>query len=798
MILFQKRHFAVRMAAAALLVMLATGSGAARAQDGPPPPPPDEIGTEAAGEDYRSPQGISALADPAHLLYTDPQFGFEVAFPADWTTDGGQLVDPYTYVWEVRFTAPGSLLQTVSISVQPLDDPALSAADWAAQVLASQGLSLPDLPSQTLDLNGAPALLVELPAEVVPTYNMAVRAAYLTAGGFGYTLAAIVEHGAEPADFAVFDALLATFRAGSRAPSLAPLPRDTVAAAATATDFQYPLVNKNWFVNFDVPPSVNYGVWSTCLQAYWQDMWHAGEDWGVPAYEPVYAVANGVVTWYNPSYTTYPGRVVITEHAVYDGTTVYSVYSHLATSNVFEGQVVSMGDLIGTIYDWGGNSHLHWEMRNFRDGTNLCNYGVSVVAGPGYTYPDHPQTKGYTDPTTYIDTHHSGLCAPPPLVSPDDGTLLHDRTVELNWTKPPCLGITGYALRITRKPDPDSAAVFTKTVSGSKYTYTFASDGIYYWHIAAIANGEQGFWATRRVVLSTDPAAVGPLVVARSRVDDNMLYDSSGDDDGIIDCGETIELYATLGNTGSSPAAGVIAALGSADPYVSQFANTSSAYPDIDVGSTASNDNDFDFDVAPDMPDGHMVQFNVDVTSVYGGPWSDSFSLMAACIPGTERLRSGTLEADSNSDGVPDGWKVTTAGGSKLVCNKPSKDKYVSHALSCAFQFRGTGSKEKLLQTYTPSGGGRAGDAFTLIVYAQGRDIPAGATARVKVSVANSDGTAQKETFALPTGDYEYQRILNTFTAAQDYDKIKVSVEYIATEGKLTVDNVSLVQSAGG
>lgn len=788
-------HTARHPAAVLLLAaLIGISAGAVHAQDNPPPSPPDEVGTEASGERYGPLEGVSASGDPNTLLYTDPQFGFQVAFPADWLTTGGQIVDPYTYVWEVRFSAPAERLETFAVSVQPLSDPAWSVEEWAAQALG--GLGLATLPLERLEVGGLPALRVDLPQSLAVEPGLSARVAYLAAGGFGYALTALVEHDPQAApDFSAYEASLATFRPGDRSPSLTPLPKDGIQTLATATDFQYPLPDWDWFVDFDVHPSVNFGVWSNCLQAYWQDLWHAGEDWGATAGETVYAVANGMVDWYDPNYTTYPGRVVIVRHEVYDGTTIYSVYSHLGTSAVFEGQAVAKGDPIGTIYNWPGNSHLHWEMRNFPDGTNLCNSGRSIVPGPGYTYPDHPQSKGYTDPSTYVDAHRDGPCPPPPLVSPDDGALILERTVTLNWQRPVCRDLTAYTLRITKKPDPASAALFSQTVGNSKYTYTFPADGIYYWHVAAQSANYEGLWATRRVAILTDPSAIGPVEVFRSRVDDNTLYDSNGNDDGVINCGETVELYAILRNVGTSPAVGVSATLTSADPYASQFANTSSAYPDLDAGGTGTNSNDFDFDIAPNTPDGHAIRFDVRVTATYGGPWSTSFRLPVTCIAGVERLVNGTLEADADGNGVPDGWKVaSTSGGSRWVCDKPAKDKYLSYAGKCAFRLKGTGGKEALRQTYTPSGGGQAGDTFTLILYAQGKGLPAGATAQVRVVIVNSDGTKQVETFALPTGDYAYQRFVSTFIAAQDYERIKVGVEVIAAGGKLLVDNLSLLK----
>ncbi|RLG28434.1 hypothetical protein DRN98_09580, partial [Methanosarcinales archaeon] len=126
-------------------------------------------------------------------------------------------------------------------------------------------------------------------------------------------------------------------------------------------------------------------------------------------------------------------------------------------------------------------------------------------------------------------------------------------------------------------------------------------------------------------------AGAGPLVYYNHAVDDDNNDQSSGDGDGVVECGESIELYVTLRNLGSGTATGVNTAISTGDPYVTWLYNTGSDYPDITGGGTGSNNNDFDFAVAPNTPDGHVVQFNLDVNAANGGPWPDSFSLAVAC-----------------------------------------------------------------------------------------------------------------------------------------------------------------------
>jgi hypothetical protein len=120
---------------------------------------------------------------------------------------------------------------------------------------------------------------------------------------------------------------------------------------------------------------------------------------------------------------------------------------------------------------------------------------------------------------------------------------------------------------------------------------------------------------------------VGALEYDSYTVDDDNSGNSMGNDDGIVDPGETIELYVTLYNQGSDTAIGVNATISTSDPYVTFLFNTSSSYPDISGGGTGINSDDFDFGVDPSTPDGHVIHFDLNITASNGGPWSDSFDV---------------------------------------------------------------------------------------------------------------------------------------------------------------------------
>lgn len=146
-----------------------------------------------------------------------------------------------------------------------------------------------------------------------------------------------------------------------------------------------------------------------------------------------------------------------------------------------------------------------------------------------------------------------------------------------------------------------------------------------------IEHYESGGGSTIQLDWQQLSGCAGPVVYDSYMADDDSLGESSGDDDGIVECGESIELYATLLNQGDGSATGVNACISTDDPNVSWLYNTCSDYPDLSGGGTGANSNDFDFAVDPTTSDGHLIQFDLDVTASNSGPWSDSFEVYVAC-----------------------------------------------------------------------------------------------------------------------------------------------------------------------
>lgn len=148
----------------------------------------------------------------------------------------------------------------------------------------------------------------------------------------------------------------------------------------------------------------------------------------------------------------------------------------------------------------------------------------------------------------------------------------------------------------------------------------------------------------------------GPVLEYDSHlIDDDDMGQSSGDDDGVADCGENIELFADLYNAGGADATGVNATISTSDPYATFTFNTNSSYPDIPVAGLSTNADDYDIAIDPNTPDGHVIVLALDITASNGGPWSDSFGVQVQCVAEPEPdidIRPSALTSNQPPDWV--------------------------------------------------------------------------------------------------------------------------------------------------
>ena len=125
---------------------------------------------------------------------------------------------------------------------------------------------------------------------------------------------------------------------------------------------------------------------------------HLGEDWNINSGgntdcgEPVFAAADGIITYAEDAGTGW-GNVIIITHELPDGKKVQTLYGHLDKILKSEG-TVKKREKIGTVGNADGKylCHLHFELRD-----ESCLLWDKVFVG--YS----PVRKGWLDPSDFIE-----------------------------------------------------------------------------------------------------------------------------------------------------------------------------------------------------------------------------------------------------------------------------------------------------------------------------------------------------------------------------------------------------------
>lgn len=407
---------------------------------------------------------VSAQSDGGWRTYTSPDAAYTFDYP-DGTliTESEDASQRFKIVYAQFPVMDTPDYQGVSILVLDNPEGAGVAAFASARMAGPQAA-----PPAMMSVNGRAAIRLER------DWGLGDGDAYtvLVAGDgvmyrinlFGGGIGGPVEP--TPQTEAIFNRLVASFRVLAQPLRPRPVvlqPAGAQAEPPVATVFTYPMRAAAGVV-YGIPTGIvisdthmewlgyairNLDQWRVkCYGVDWSRMLHTGEDWyrldgANTAGAPVYAVADGVVAKHNPG-ISYPGNVVMIRHRLPDGRSIYSMYGHVTNVSVVEGQMVSRGQQIATVLSQGYtgrtasqhptyDSHLHFEMRWFLDGTNIYvpgtnaygyNYPSCTYAYPGrgYTYRIHPDdypypAAGYVNPTAFIGAR---LGEPPPGCQPSE------------------------------------------------------------------------------------------------------------------------------------------------------------------------------------------------------------------------------------------------------------------------------------------------------------------------------------------------------------------------------------------
>ncbi|MDF1543855.1 MAG: C25 family cysteine peptidase [bacterium] len=238
----------------------------------------------------------------------------------------------------------------------------------------------------------------------------------------------------------------------------------------------------------------------------------------------------------------------------------------------------------------------------------------------------------------------------------------------------------------------------------------------------------------------------GPYVV----YDSYVLDDGAGNGNSLVENGESLLMGIQLINVGPDTAFGVNASLTSSDPYVTITDAGESYGTVIPDGGTAYVVNGFGFDVASDIPDGHPLTFDLEITGTARDTWTGSFTIKAHA-PVMSFSSSFIDDATGDNNGILDPGETAdititlandgSAIGSNLEAVLSCSDSYVT--VSDDYGYYGTIDSAGGL-------GNNAGDIFTVVAAS---DCPIGYAVPMQLTVTGTGGYSAVLSFNLTVGD---------------------------------------------
>jgi len=142
-------------------------------------------------------------------------------------------------------------------------------------------------------------------------------------------------------------------------------------------------------------------------------------------------------------------------------------------------------------------------------------------------------------------------------------------------------------------------------------------------------------------------APSGPYVV----FDSCGINDPTGNNNGLIDFGESIVLDMQLENVGPDTAYNVIAVLSTSDQYIT-ITDTIETYGTIEGDFGRINIEDaFAFDVSVNTPDQHIIPFQVQITGAALDTWTSYFNLTTHA-PNLQFVGYAVNDASGNGNGI--------------------------------------------------------------------------------------------------------------------------------------------------
>lgn len=236
----------------------------------------------------------------------------------------------------------------------------------------------------------------------------------------------------------------------------------------------------------------------------------------------------------------------------------------------------------------------------------------------------------------------------------------------------------------------------------------------------------------------------GPYVVGH----DYAINDAAGNNNGLLDYGESVTMDMTVKNVGVASATNVTVTISTDDPFVTINDNTE-FFGNVGPDATVTVANAFAFEAAQDIPDGHVVTFQLNSTD--GTDVWESYVSVTAHAPSLKYDYFVIDDAGGNNNGLLDPGEtapmivtIENSGSSEaynVMALLTSSDPYVS---TLTFTPQSVG-------TLTP---GSTGEATFMVSASQ--NVPAGYVADLNIDMDADMGISQSDIISLLFPDYCY------------------------------------------
>lgn len=227
--------------------------------------------------------------------------------------------------------------------------------------------------------------------------------------------------------------------------------------------------------------------------------------------------------------------------------------------------------------------------------------------------------------------------------------------------------------------------------------------------------------------------------------DDHELNDNTGNGDGMLDYAEEPMVSVTVWNIGNEEATNVNVKLTSEDMYVTMV-DSAETYGNIPANQTAIVTDGFQFTLAGDVPDQHMIIFNVESTDG-DTSWSSQFT-MTAHAPVMEFAAFTINDEAGNNNGRIDPGE--TAEVIIDIANNGSSD-----AFNVMAELMGSSEYIEIQTGAQPYGNLASGSSSenTFTVYAA-ENTPGGYNAEFEVYMTGDLGVSSYGMFSTIIGKY--------------------------------------------